>query len=112
MHSQKHEMPEVPAMAELGRQLAVTDGSGTERGGFEPPIGFDTYNGLANLYWPRRKPHTLVDLCVDIYDDLSHPLPIGRSLADPELSVVVDAWPSLPAAIKTAILAIVRLTVK
>jgi Phage integrase family len=40
--------PETLTSEGFGRVLSAPDGSGTERGGFEPPIGFDTYNGLAN----------------------------------------------------------------
>ena len=40
--------PEAPTQQGLGRVSALPNGSITERGGFEPPIGFDTYNGLAN----------------------------------------------------------------
>jgi len=32
----------------FSRPLSVSDGSGTERGGFEPPIPLSQYNGLAN----------------------------------------------------------------
>jgi integrase len=44
----KANTPETPTSEGFGRVLSVSGGSNTERGGFEPPIGFDTYNGLAN----------------------------------------------------------------
>ncbi len=44
----KEETPETQSDDGFGRSLSAAGGSQAERGGFEPPIGFDTYNGLAN----------------------------------------------------------------
>jgi integrase len=44
----KGKTPELPIVEGVGRLLSATDGSRTERGGFEPPIQFDPYSGLAN----------------------------------------------------------------
>ena len=42
------ETPETSSNDGVGRVLSAPDGFQTERGGFEPPKGFDTLNGLAN----------------------------------------------------------------
>jgi hypothetical protein len=45
----------------LVRLVAVPDGSRTERGGFEPPMGFDPHNGLANR---RFRPLSHLSRCI------------------------------------------------
>ncbi|MDB5349209.1 MAG: xerC 3 [Planctomycetota bacterium] len=46
--STKIETPETPVLEGFGRVLSATDGSRTERGGFEPPNRLSPVNGLAN----------------------------------------------------------------
>ena len=64
--------PEIPVTDGFGRVLSVVDGSETERGGFEPPKGCDTLNGLANrrfrpLSHLSRRPDALENAGTRIY---------------------------------------------
>ena len=45
---------------------------------------------------------------VPINDRFAHPLPIGSQNLPTGLAEVVDAWPNLPEALKTGILAMIR----
>ncbi len=45
---EKEKPPELVSWETVRRLVAGSDVNKAERGGFEPPIGFDTYNGLAN----------------------------------------------------------------
>jgi site-specific recombinase XerC len=45
---ENRDTPGTPTFEGSGRVLTASDGSRTERGGFEPPVRFDPYNGLAN----------------------------------------------------------------
>jgi hypothetical protein len=79
---------------------------GAERGGFEPPIGFDTYNGLANRESIHATPNPTNQLRPNSGGS-AHSLPIDNRQT-PELRSVIDAWPGLSEPIRAAILAIVR----
>ena len=73
---QNADTPETPHSEGLGRVLSATDGSGAERGGFEPPIGFDTYNGLANR---RFRPLSHLSRCKGCQISLRQPrLPASK----------------------------------
>jgi hypothetical protein len=103
----KQETPETQSDEGFGRSLSATGVSQAERGGFEPPIGFDTYNGLANLEllstnsWPAKNLHDPQNPPVAHGKRATHP-------AFPDLSEVISAWPELPQAIRLGILAMVR----
>src|SRR3954466_772099 len=79
-----------------------------ERGGFEPPIRFNPYNGLANRHPSRRNTLIIQRAYVGINDTPSLPLPYGPADMPPDLAVVVSAWPDLPEPIRAGILAMVR----
>src|SRR5947209_2175502 len=53
-------------MQGFGRVLSASDGTGAERGGFEPPKGCDTLNGLANRHPPSRNTLTRQGVNPDI----------------------------------------------
>jgi len=68
--------------------------------GFEPTIHFWT-SDFESDRWPRNPAENNTSSGVDHSFDHSHS-------ADPEIAVVAEAWPRLPAAIRTGILAMVR----
>ena len=85
------------------RLLADT---GAERGGFEPPRPVSQSNGLAN----RKRLATTFKSANELQDpglaSALH-LPYGPGLP-PDLAEVSAAWPTLPPAIRAAILAMIR----
>ena len=99
---------QTPETAGLWRSPAASGVDSAERGGFEPPIRFDTYNGLANSNCCERKCLTHPGVYGRIDPHSSHPVPTTPFKTPANLSEVVDAWPSLDDATRAAILSLVR----
>jgi len=90
-------------LASYWRLLTQTKRRG---GGFEPPKGCDTLNGLANR---KRKATTSKS-----QKHLGHGTPalsvLGQcaSQNDPDLAFVIARWSDLPSAVRAGILAMVK----
>ncbi len=54
-----------------------------------------------------RKPSSHKGLRIST-PSVSHPIPTDTCKTDPDLAAVVDAWPTLPEAIRAGILAMVK----
>ena len=68
--------------------------------GFEPTIHLWT-SDFESDRWPRN-PGGIIGLTSDVHKD------VPSHSADPDLALVVEWWPRLPAAIRAGILAMVR----
>ena len=100
-----------PAGEPLRPRSTPADVSRTERGGFEPPKGFDTLNGLANRHAPS--PNYLTRKGVNDLSTIAFPHPCPtianrQASLPPDLAAVVNAWPTLPEALKAGIVAMVQ----
>jgi hypothetical protein len=101
----------------------VRKATGTERGGFEPPVRFDPYNGLANRHRTGRNPRDTIGLTthrrtlcplVAHRDDqeLSPDRAAVVALADPALRVIVESWDRLSPGAREAVEGMVRALLK
>ena len=79
--------PETPANERLGRVLSVSNDFRTERGGFEPPMGFDPHNGLANR---RYRPLSHLSLISSLTED--RPALVGVKLPNSHLASQFQDW--------------------
>ena len=100
--------PETPSCDGFGRVLSALDGSTAERAGFEPAIPFSQYNGLANRYAPSHKSPKRQGVEVSSTNALPFPCPKGLTEMPSDLVPIIEAWPSLPEALKVGMLAMVK----
>ena len=89
------------ALSRLGTEI------GTERGGFEPPRPVSQSNGLANRSEGTESPPEYKGN-PSHQRSLAHHLPTDTCQTDPDLARIVDAWPTLPEAVRAGIVAMVK----